>query len=515
MVHQDTNAMNAEKQTILFVDDEESILDVATEFFEHKGYNVKTASNGVQAVRLLEAETVDCCFTDINMPEMDGLELAEYIRKKDNTIPVIIMTGYPSLDNTIKTLKNGVVDFLIKPVNLNQMEICVQRVLRERQLFIENILLKKEVESKLRLEKLNTELHAKVEELNLLNNVMSDFTTVQTSAEIFRRLVETTVAISNADEARLFIIHDSIASPIQVASFAREPAHQETARPLSENLGRAMDEIIFQTAGDAVPLLMKSNDQAKGIGSEFKSFMAVPLKIRDKIFGVLFASIFNGSNRFGEKSLYYLSFMSNKAAYAIENLALYDNIYENLFSTLYAFVKAIEAKDPYTQQHSNRVTSISKIIGRQMGCTAEEIDILSFAGPLHDIGKIGIRDEILLKPGRLTDEEFEIIKEHPSIGASIVGQLGLWDREKELIEHHHERFDGGGYPAGLAGEDIPELARIMSVADAYDAMASDRAYRKKMPMDRVLRIIKEGAGSQFDPRVVSVFLDLHQAGEIE
>ena len=515
MSQQDTVAMNDEKQTILFVDDEESILDVATEFFEHKGYNVKTASNGLQATHLLENQTVDCCFTDINMPEMDGLELAEYIRKKDNTIPVIIMTGYPSLENTIKTLKNGVVDFLIKPVNLNQMEICVQRVLRERQLFIENILLKKEVESKLRLERLNKELNAKVEELNLLNNVMSDFTTVQTSSEIFRRMVETTVAISNADEARLFIIHDTISTPIQVAGFQRDSGQSRAAPIFSESLGRAMDDIVFQTAKDAVPLLMKTNEGANGIPSDFKSFMAVPLKIRDKIFGVLFASIFAGSERFGEKSLYYLSFMSNKAAYAIENLALYDNIYENLFSTLYAFVKAIEAKDPYTQQHSSRVTSISKIIGRQMGCTAEEMDILNFAGPLHDIGKIGIRDEILLKPGKLTEEEFEIIKGHPSIGASIVGQLGLWDREKELIEHHHERFDGTGYPAGLKGEDIPGLARILSVADAYDAMASDRAYRKKMPMERVLRIIREGAGSQFDPNVVSVFLDLHQSGQIE
>ena len=118
------------KETLLFVDDEESILEVASEYFKAKGYNILTAENGRIAADIIANRKIDCCFTDINMPEMDGLELAEHIRLVDNTIPVIIMTGYPSLDNTIRTLKNGVVDFLIKPVNLNQLEICVKRVLR-------------------------------------------------------------------------------------------------------------------------------------------------------------------------------------------------------------------------------------------------------------------------------------------------------------------------------------------------------------------------------------------------
>jgi len=177
--------MNNEK--VLFVDDEESILDIASEYFQRKGYQVVTAKNGLEAVKILGDENIDCCFTDINMPEMDGLELAEHIRKTDNTIPVIIMTGYPSLENTLKTLKNGVVDFLIKPVNLNQMEVCLERILRERQLFIENIILKKEVEGKEQLERLNRELLYKVEELNILNKIMSDFITTGSSSDVFKR----------------------------------------------------------------------------------------------------------------------------------------------------------------------------------------------------------------------------------------------------------------------------------------------------------------------------------------
>jgi hypothetical protein len=124
---------------------------------------------------------------------------------------------------------------------------------------------------------------------------------------------------------------------------------------------------------------------------------------------------------------------------------------------------------------------------------------------VHDIGKIGIRDDILLKPGRLTDEEFSIIKEHPVIGANIVERLGLWDREKNIIKCHHERFDGKGYPDGLAGENIPMLARILSVADVYDAIASDRAYRKRMEETKILEIMYGGSGTQFDAGVIDAF----------
>ncbi|MBT8373783.1 MAG: response regulator, partial [Deltaproteobacteria bacterium] len=178
------------KKTILFVDDEESILGITSEYFRRKGYRVVTANNGVEAKKILNQQQVDCCFTDINMPEMNGLELAEHIWVTDNTIPVVIMTAYPSLDNTIRTIQNGVVDFLTKPVNLNQMELCVQRVLSQRQLFIENVLLKKEVESKARLEKLNQELLFKVDELHTLNKIMNVFSTVGISSDVFRRLVD-------------------------------------------------------------------------------------------------------------------------------------------------------------------------------------------------------------------------------------------------------------------------------------------------------------------------------------
>jgi response regulator RpfG family c-di-GMP phosphodiesterase len=412
---------DATKETLLFVDDEESILEVASEYFMAKGYHILTAQNGRLAVDIIEKEKIDCCFTDINMPEMDGLELAEYVRTVDNTIPVIIMTGYPSLDNTIRTLKNGVVDFLIKPVNLNQLEICVQRVLRERQLFIKNIFLTQEVEGKHRIESLNRELTYKVEELNTLNRIMTDFATIDSSFDLFKRVVDLSTELTHADEACFYVINESIQRPVQVArSFAGgnggPPIQLDPSSAAGDDAftcSRDISQLILDNCDDDKPLLIHENGHVEGLPDAIRSLMLVPLNIRKKVFGVLAVSSLNGDVRFSEKDLYYMSFMTNKAAYAIENVALYENIYDNLLQFCYAFVRTIEARDPYTEQHSNRVTRIAVALCRGMGGSQEEQDILYVAGQLHDIGKIGIRDDILLKPGRLTHEEFDIIKTHP------------------------------------------------------------------------------------------------------
>jgi putative nucleotidyltransferase with HDIG domain len=509
------------KETILFVDDEESILDIARTYFRSRGYKVLTAENGRKAVEILWNNRIDCCFTDINMPEMDGLELAEYIRKHDNTVPVVVMTGYPSLDNTIQTLKNGVVDFLVKPINLRQMELAVERVLRERQLFIENIILSKEVEGKARIEKLNKELLDKNEELNVINKIMSDFAALRESADVLKQLVDLTGEYVRSDVGCFYLINDS-ADQVNPIAYAKSDDSQDLTEfnpdtasdffPLSGD--PQVKKLILDVVEDDQPLLIAENNGNGCLPEQIKSFMLTPLKIRSKLLGVLSVFICSGQERFNERDLYYLSFMANKAASAVENLALYENIYNNLLATLYAFVKAIEARDPYTKQHSNRVTQISLALAKRMNCTTEEQDILNVAGLLHDIGKIGIRDEILLKPGRLSRDEFSIIQQHPVIGADIMDNLGLWHREKQIVRGHHERFDGTGYPDKLKGKDIPLLARILSVADVYDAIASDRAYRKRMEESKILEIMYGGAGTQFDPEIIDIFRELYESGEV-
>jgi putative nucleotidyltransferase with HDIG domain len=496
-----------EKETILFVDDEESLLDIAREYFGGRGYRIITAGNGAEALDVLSRETIDCCFTDINMPEMDGLALSRAIRRIDNTIPVVVMTGFPSMDKSIDTMKNGVVDFLIKPVRLEDMEICLRRVLRERQLFVSNLFLKKEVEKKKQLEALNRQLHDRVEELQVFTRIMEDFTRISRSVDAFQRMADLAVEIARADRAWFFVANSAVPDPVPVAGAGANGGNGSAAPPLIRDRVAELAKIgVDRTqviAGNGAPS-----------GSGGGDLLAVPLHIQGRLFGVLAVSAENGNAPFSGKTSYYLNFLTQKAAYAVENLVLYENIYENLLSTLDALVQAIEAKDSYTRQHSRNVTDIALAIAEEMNCSADDIDILKVAGPLHDIGKIGVPDSVLLKPGRLDRDEYEVIKTHAAKGAEIVGRLGLWEREQQIILHHHERFDGHGYPQGLAGDDIPHLARILSVADVFDAMASDRVYRKGVPPESVVETIQSGAGTQFDPEVVAVFHRLFEADRL-
>ncbi|NGZ77306.1 HD domain-containing phosphohydrolase [Saccharibacillus alkalitolerans] len=192
-----------------------------------------------------------------------------------------------------------------------------------------------------------------------------------------------------------------------------------------------------------------------------------------------------------------------------------EQLLQSYFSTLAA---ALDARDPYTAGHSQRVAEYSLLIGRSAGLGAEQLDLLNKTALLHDIGKIGVRDSVLLKDGRLTDEEFEQIKKHPALGEEILKQVEPAETMAPLlpgVRSHHERYDGRGYPDGLAGANIPEFGRIIAVADAFDAMTSDRPYRSGMPIEKAIAILSEGKGTQWDPRYAQIFIDaFYQEKEI-
>jgi putative nucleotidyltransferase with HDIG domain len=181
---------------------------------------------------------------------------------------------------------------------------------------------------------------------------------------------------------------------------------------------------------------------------------------------------------------------------------------KQLHEFIEAFTSAIDARDPYTARHSWTVAEISELVARQMGLSNEFTFLVHIAGHLHDIGKIGIPDSILLKPGRLSDDEIRIIRMHPEIGADIVSRVEELAPVVEMILGHHERWDGSGYPYGLSGNDIPTGARIIAVADSFDAMMSDRTYRPPRDLEASRKEIEDGAATLYDPEVVDAFLHI-------
>ena len=176
--------------------------------------------------------------------------------------------------------------------------------------------------------------------------------------------------------------------------------------------------------------------------------------------------------------------------------------------TIQSLRYAVEAKDTYTRGHSDRVSEFSVLIGKKLGLTEKEIETLRVGGLFHDIGKIGVPDSILQKEVRLTDDEYSQIKNHPSIGAHILGEAEAFKDIIPIVKHHHERYDGKGYPSRLSGEEIPLLARITAVADAFDAMTSKRSYRGALDIEYVKEEIERCKGTQFDPKIADVFLDI-------
>lgn len=193
---------------------------------------------------------------------------------------------------------------------------------------------------------------------------------------------------------------------------------------------------------------------------------------------------------------------------------LYTDMREVHIETVRALTSAIDASDPYTRGHSERVTKYATALAREMRVSERRVQAIEYAGLLHDMGKIGLQHTILLKPGSLTDSEWEEMKRHPETGAKIVKELHFLTGARDVVLYHHERYDGTGYPRGLRGEGIPLEARIVKVADAFDAMLSDRPYRKALSLQDALLQLRQGRGSEFDPKAVDAFIGLVERGEI-
>jgi HD-GYP domain-containing protein (c-di-GMP phosphodiesterase class II) len=239
-----------------------------------------------------------------------------------------------------------------------------------------------------------------------------------------------------------------------------------------------------------------------------RSSLCVPLKVKEKPIGVLSVSDKQTGDPFDEGDLEILVTLAHQIAATIYSAQLYEDLEASYLSAVRALANSLDAKDTYTRGHSERVARYSMEIGRVMNLTTDEIKTLHIGALLHDIGKIGISESIINKSSRLTDNEFETIKTHPSRGASIIEPAKFLKEKLPLIKYHHERFDGKGYPDGLKGTDIPMLARIICVADSYDAMTSKRAYRDTMPRVEARNELIRCSGSQFDPKVVTAFLEV-------
>ncbi len=489
-----------QRPRILVVDDEKVIREILCEFLALEGYLVRSVENGERALTELRMRPYDIVISDLQMPEVSGLDLLATITDENISVLTVIMTGFGTVETAIEAMKKGAYDYILKPFKVEEVLHIVERGLDRQRLEKENIRLKEALTLYRVSEAIATNLNME----HVLDVILSA-SLDEVDADV------ATLHLQDAKSGRfeeMIKLSSSTAEPITSGNMPSPDiegllGHFQHNTPILAN-GVKANRFFTSQSGDR-PLV---------------SFAAVPLQVATRVIGMLNVFSFTRGKVFDEGSRKMLSILASRAASTIENARLYDDLVdknhelenanlsleENFQHTVAGFAQALEESDLYTRGHSERVALYAEILARAIDLPNSEVQTVVKAGLMHDIGKIGIRYDMLNKPGKLTTDEIEMFREHPDKGKRILEPIPCMRNLIDGAWCHHEQFDGGGYPRGLLGDNIPILGRIVAIADAYDAMTSDRAYRKALSHQTAVAELKRCAGSQFDPELASIFL---------
>lgn len=483
---------------ILVVDDYPPTREMIRDALDQSGYcEVGVAENGREALDRLGHDRYDLVISDVMMPVMGGMELLNRLREVNPDTSVIMITAHPALELTVSAMKKGAVDFLKKPFDIDDLLFKVHVCLNEKAIS----------------ETMHTasgiaeiQIKDKAKELSLRGHIYDSFEDVEDDHEhIFKKIVDLSLNVVDGEECSLLLYDEDegIFHPKIIRSAHEEKYERETIPALKQ---------IFDEVATKKEALMVHSSEHLEIAP---SLICAPLMIRSNIFGILCIRKKTNRECFTSKDLQYVVSLTKRASLNLENRILYESVYSNVLDTFRSLMASVQLRDHYTEAHCFRVTELAMKIGLSMQCSKKDIESIKIAGLLHDLGKIAIPDNVLLKPDRLTLEEFMIIKSHPDVGERILRPILLFDQERNIILHHHERWDGKGYPTWLAGTDIPLLSRILAVADAFDAMTNNRPYRAAMSVADAVAEIERNSNTQFDPACVDAFMKVLWAAEEE
>lgn len=476
---------------ILLVDDYPPTRQLIKDALNQAGYyDVDEAENGREALDKFEDNHFDLVISDVMMPGMGGMELLNQLRKVSPDTSVIMITAYPAEELTVSAMKKGAVDFLKKPFNIDDLLYKIDIYLNEKTIL-------QNTQEKLSVSEI--QIKDKTKELSVHGYIYDSFENIEGDNDyIFNKIADLSLKVVEGEECSLLLFDEDERTfhPKIVRSLNPEVYELETIPALKQ----IFNEVVTRREA----LIINSSEHPEIA----PSLICAPMMIRGNIFGILCIRKKMHRELFTAKDLHYIVSLAKRASLNIENRILYESVYNNVLDTFRALIASIQLRDHYTEEHSFRVTQISVKIAEAMNCTQQEIESLKIAGMLHDVGKIAIPDNVLLKPDRLTYEEYGIIKTHPDVGEQILKPILLFEHERNIILCHHERWDGKGYPGGLAESDIPFLSRILSVADSFDAMTNNRPYRSAMNLDRACDELNKNKNLQFDGQIVEAFLSI-------
>jgi diguanylate cyclase (GGDEF)-like protein/putative nucleotidyltransferase with HDIG domain len=508
---------------ILIVDDEPEIRSVLRDALASETRRCTTAETGEQAIALLQQRPFDAVVSDIAMPGMSGLDLLAEAQAVRPDCSMVLITGHGSMDWAKDAIRKGAFDYIEKPFDLSSLSDTVDRAVTAGR---EN----REASHGPGAEPAVRTHH---DPLTGLPNHSCFVDQLKRLRALARRTNQPlTILMVDVDgfhrinEAHGHNVGDSVLRGIGqcLRSTARE----------SDLVARyGWDQfvvVLYETnASTAEPLARRYLENVRGltVGSQAEpvtctvsiglcecetGFVEGETDLLRRAGEALVEAKNRGGNTFVtwstlDRASQWVDLgplASSLGAMRDACAQLQHQIRQSYLESTRALVAAVEAKDPYTEKHSMTVTHYAVAFARELGLPESQIQTIATAGILHDIGKIGVPDAILTKPGRLTEDEFELVKQHPRMGVQILSHIRFLRGELPLILHHHERWNGRGYPAGLAGEAIPLGARILHLADSLDAMLSARSYKTGYDVTRASRELQTHAGRQFDPNLVSM-----------
>lgn len=486
--------MMLEGSSILLVDDSPETLELLSDCLSLSDCSVIKADTGTKALECLNRNRFDIAIVDINLPDINGISILDAIKVHDPTIAVVMITGYPEPNFVVNAMKKGASDFLIKPFELDKLMMVMVRVSRERQLLVEKKSILDKLEDKKKIELLNRRLQKKIEELTIMFHVSNKLNALPIVDDVYEKMVEIVREILDVPSCGYYLADKEKGELLLVVE-----------KRGTDGLPHARRMILSKD------FLAKTTISRGYLQRDSKLFL--PLIIKDECIGFMSVSGRPGNGTYSQDEIFLLKLVTEKVSSKIENRMLYESLYSSILHILSSLIIAINRRDSYTEGHCGRVTSMSASLAEAMGLGDYKKHMLRIVGPVHDLGKIGIPDAILLKPERLTAEEYEVMKGHSIYGEEIVRGFEILTEEADVIRHHHERYDGKGYPDALASNDIPLCCRLIAVCDAYDAMTSDRPYKRALSRKDAMVEIKRCSGSQFDPDVVSSFLGMQEVAQ--
>ena len=511
---------------ILIVDDEESIRETLGAIAKKCEHTVALASDAPSALEQLKQEPFDVVVSDIILPRRTGIALLGDIRVLQPDAQVIMITGEPEVETAAEAVRKGAFDYLAKPVKRAHFEQVLQAAASRKDLLDRNSALEKENRDyRDHLEKL---VERRTRELRLINEAARTLALARSIEDVYETAYR---SVSSHMDAPSFIIsvYDED-SQLLTAGYARFDGQAfDVSRlpsiPLADEGMGTQSQVIHTRS----PLYIDDYQKARAnITTEYtiddrnevvsgpphedeedviRSAIYVPLLVQGDIIGVIQVQSVR-LDAYTESDMSLLQGLSGVVSVAIENARLLEGTRDALYGTVDVLGRSAELRDPYTAGHQRRVASLACAIGQAMKLRSEQLEGLRVAALLHDVGKTAVPAEILSKPGTLSNTEFGLIQQHPQTAYELLSRTRFPWPVAETVLQHHERLDGSGYPAGLAGDEIILEARILAVCDVVEAMSSHRPYRPALGIEVALSEIEEHRGELYDPAAVDACLSI-------